>query len=166
MSDWDAVVQAWRDVVGRPGRDAVIPGPAAAEAIAAAEARLGITMPVTLRSLYSIADGLPDLGLDMYGVRGCAELAWFRDAEPEFIAIWEEIDEEGYLAEIIELMRAGLAVSKGGDEYRLFFAPASATGGDGWELYQQSNGSNAVTGLQSLTKHLFGMVNVYFSPQA
>jgi cell wall assembly regulator SMI1 len=78
---WDAVIGAWRQALGT-NDDAAMAGPDTREAIAAVEGRLGITLPAELRDLYSMADGLPDLRGDMYGVRGCAELVWFRDAEP------------------------------------------------------------------------------------
>jgi cell wall assembly regulator SMI1 len=154
---WDAVIRAWREALGTKD-DAAIAGPATCEAIAAVEGRLGIALPAELRDLYSMADGLPALHGDMYGVRSCAELVWFRDAEPELIAIWEEINSDGgFLTEYLELMRAGLAVSKGGDEYRLFFVPTSPTNSasrDDWQLYRQSNDGDGVTPQGSLIEHL------------
>jgi hypothetical protein len=70
------------------------------------------------------------------------------------------------LTEDLELMRAGLAVSKGGDEYRLFFVPTSSTNSasrDDWQLYRQSNGGDGVTPQGSLIEHLLYMIKLYYN---
>jgi cell wall assembly regulator SMI1 len=162
-SEWDELIRVWHAVLARTS-GADVPPPASAEEIRAAESRLGVTLPADLTDLYSRADGLPALGGDVYGVRGCAELMWFRDAEAQLIEIWADIDkDDGYLAPYLDLMRAGLAISKDGDEYRLLFVPS--TGGDagGWQLYQQSNGGDGVVAKPgSIAGRLLEMVNLYF----
>jgi cell wall assembly regulator SMI1 len=167
---WDTVVGVWREALARSGSAEVIPDPATPDAVSAAEGRLGITMPAVLREFYSVADGLPVLGGDVYGVRGCAELAWFRDTEAELVEIWDEINRDGgYLTGDLDLLRAGLAVSKAGDEYRLLLVPTQsreAASADEWQLYQQSNDGNGVTPSDSLIEDLLHMVGRYYGVQA
>jgi cell wall assembly regulator SMI1 len=163
---WDAVVRVWREALVRAGREEAIPAPATMEAARRAETRLGVRLPSVLLDLYSVADGLPTLGGDVYGVRGCAELMWFREAEAELVAIWDEINRDGgYLTDDLALMRKGLAVSKDGDEYRLLLVPTEriniANPGD-WRLYRHSNGGSGVTVCESLVETLLDIVGLYF----
>jgi len=159
---WADVVDTWRHVVAATTHVS-IPGPATSRAVSDAETRLGIAMPKVLSDLYSVADGLPSLGGDVYGVRGSAELAWFRDAEADLIEIWDEINRDGgFLSDGLELMRTGLAVSKDGDEYRLLLVP-TGTDADDWQLYRHSNGGDPVTPYPSLSANLLDMARAYCS---
>lgn len=73
-----------------------IPEPATVEAIRDAETRSGITIPTILRQLYLVADGLPCLGGNVFGIRNCSELAWFPQVEAELIDIWDGINQDGF----------------------------------------------------------------------
>lgn len=46
---WDTLLRGWRDELMRRGEPQTVPAPAAAEAVRAAQDRLGTTLPAELR---------------------------------------------------------------------------------------------------------------------
>lgn len=69
--------------------------PAAAQEIAATEARLGMTLPPSVREFYLASNGFP-IGVFVSGVRPVGELGWFRDLEPDWYGTWRSLDPEGH----------------------------------------------------------------------
>ncbi|MFE0187424.1 SMI1/KNR4 family protein [Streptomyces sp. NPDC059008] len=58
-------------------------GPAGADEVAAAEARLGRTLPPSLREFLLTTDGWRDAGTFIYRLAGAAELAWLADTDDD-----------------------------------------------------------------------------------
>ena len=65
---------------------------ASEEAVAALEARLGTALPASYRAFLAASDGFLQVAMDGEDgkIWGCAEVGWFRDQEPEWLAAWED----------------------------------------------------------------------------
>ncbi|OLZ68866.1 hypothetical protein AV521_18840 [Streptomyces sp. IMTB 2501] len=120
--------------------------PANEEEIAAAEARLGRTLPPSLREFLAVTNGWRDAGCFIYRLAGTAELEWLADSDRSYlIEIYDELtegdaesedDEEG--ADVIneaEVLRRSLLVSLDGDAADVFLDPGEVNERGEWTAY-------------------------------
>lgn len=63
---------------------------ASEDEIAAAEKRLGVTLPLEYRAFLETTNGFGPVGLSIRRLRSAAELKWLRDEDPELVEIWAE----------------------------------------------------------------------------
>lgn len=74
--------------------------PATEEMITAAETRLGVRLPPSYRAFLAVSDGIEAVEIDdelgsapwAPGFLGTADLAWYRDVNPEMVEIWSASD--------------------------------------------------------------------------
>jgi len=87
--------------------------PASADEIAAAEARLGCSLPPSLREFLGVTNGWRDAGPFIYRLAGTAELGWLRDLDPLWIEAYGTAADEGLDAEegVTPLFERALQVS-------------------------------------------------------
>jgi hypothetical protein len=64
--------------------------PATDAQIAAAEARLGMRLPPSYRAFLATSNGYGPIATSVYRLRPVEEIEWFREGEPETVAIWLE----------------------------------------------------------------------------
>ncbi len=110
LREWDGLLlrvsEGERDEIARPVREAgtVLRGPADESAVVELEARLGVALPPSYRSFLLRSDGAwaqpgwglvgsyhpPDTGngLAGLGLLDAAQVGWFRDREPSYVADW------------------------------------------------------------------------------
>jgi len=115
--------------------------PAAEEEIAAAEARLGVSLPPSLREFLAVTNGWRDAGNFIYRLASTAELGWLRDLDPGWIdafgaamdgALDEDDDEyEG----VTPMLRRALQLSLDGDCAVMFLDPGDVDAGGEWAGY-------------------------------
>ncbi len=67
--------------------------PATPSEIAAVEERLGIALPPSYRAFLSVTNGWRMTTTFIKRVRPVGEVAWYRDVEPELLAIWLEAEQ-------------------------------------------------------------------------
>jgi hypothetical protein len=111
--------------------------PASADEIAAAEARLGCSLPPSLREFLEVTNGWRDCGHFIYRLAGTAELGWLRDIEPTWIDFYGAAADEGLDEEegVTVLFERALQVSLEGDVAVMFLDPGDV-GPDGeWAAY-------------------------------
>ncbi|SMD25828.1 SMI1 / KNR4 family (SUKH-1) [Kibdelosporangium aridum] len=68
--------------------------PASEEAVAAAEARLGYTLPPSYREFLLTTDGWRNAGMFVWRMRDTSNLGWLRDIEPFWEESWEDADDD------------------------------------------------------------------------
>lgn len=93
--------------------------PAGEQAVAAAEDRLGITLPPSLRSFLLATDGWTGVGGWVTEVFGCADLKWFREdgTGADLIEIFGEEGEDG--EDVMRLFERSLLIAAGEDVWLL-----------------------------------------------
>ncbi len=106
--------------------------PASEEAVAAAEARLGLPLPPSYRDFLLTTDGWRDAGSFVWRMRDTATLGWLRDIEPYWEG-WEELSEEEP-AESNKFSR-GLLISLEADAGILFLDPGDVDESGEWAAY-------------------------------
>ncbi|MES4906951.1 MULTISPECIES: SMI1/KNR4 family protein [unclassified Streptomyces] len=120
--------------------------PAGEEEIAAAEARLGCTLPPSLREFLAVTNGWRDAGCFIYRLAGTAELEWLADSDRSYlIEIYDELaegdaesEEEEEDADMIheaEVLRRSLLVSLDGDAADIFLDPGEVNERGEWTAY-------------------------------
>ncbi|MEU1791200.1 SMI1/KNR4 family protein [Streptomyces sparsogenes] len=124
--------------------------PASEEEIAAAEARLGRTLPPSLREFLAVTNGWRDAGCFIYRLAGTAELEWLADTDRSYlIEIYDELaeddteddtdgEEEEENADVIneaEVLRRSLLVSLEGDAADVFLDPEDVNERGEWTAY-------------------------------
>ncbi|MBM9508669.1 SMI1/KNR4 family protein [Actinacidiphila acididurans] len=114
-------------------------GPAGEQTIAAAEQRLGIRFPPSLRAFLSVTDGWQGLGAWVAGVSPCAGIDWMRNIEDgmDLINLYAAANEgdDGGPEELLTLFRRALLIA-GGEEDFWLLDPAQP-GPDGeWTAYE------------------------------
>ncbi|MGY0062236.1 SMI1/KNR4 family protein [Streptomyces sp. LZ34] len=130
--------------------------PASEEEIAAAEARLGRTLPASLREFLAVTNGWRDAGCFIYRLAGTAELEWLADSDRSYlIEIYDELaeddaeseeEEEGEEEEEEEeedqdvideakVLRRSLLISLDGDAADIFLDPGDVNEHGEWTAY-------------------------------
>ncbi|MER7794181.1 SMI1/KNR4 family protein [Streptomyces sp. NPDC097640] len=119
--------------------------PASEEEIAAAEARLGCTLPVSLREFLAVTNGWRDAGCFIYRLAGTAELQWLADSDRDYlIEIYDELtedegeEEEDEDSDVINegaVLRRSLLVSLDGDAADIFLDPGDVNERGEWTAY-------------------------------
>jgi hypothetical protein len=132
VSEWR---EFFRESAARLAPEAVEVGsPATAEAIAAAEARLGVRLPPGYRNFLLVTDGWSDVvHHKVEELLGVAGIGWLPEVEPElWDAWWPEVldDEEGAL-----LKRCLLVSGNGNGDSWLLSADDVAENGE-WTAYE------------------------------
>jgi SMI1 / KNR4 family (SUKH-1) len=115
--------------------------PATEEEITAAEARLGVSFPPSLREFLAVTNGWRDAGGFIYRLAGPAELGWLRDMDSFWIdsigAAFDtardedEPDDESATA----LLRRALQLSTDGDCAVMFLDPRDVNAEGEWAGY-------------------------------
>ncbi|MTD53464.1 SMI1/KNR4 family protein [Amycolatopsis pithecellobii] len=111
--------------------------PADEQTIAAAEQRLGIRFPPSLRVFLTVTDGWQGLGGWVHEISPCAELDWLRNTGTgeELIDIYAEVEqEEGEPSELLALFRRALVIAGGEDLWLL--DPAEIQPDGEWTAYE------------------------------
>jgi hypothetical protein len=117
--------------------------PASAEEIAAAQARLGCSLPPSLRSFLEVTNGWRDTGHFIGRLAGTAELGWLRDVDPLWIDSYGASFDEGAEEDcsVTPLLQRALQVSVEGDSAVMFLDPADVDANDEWAGYRLSSWS-------------------------
>ena len=102
--------------------------PAAEEAVATAEQRLGVQFPPSYRSFLLTTDGWDDAGCWVDLVYSCADICWLRDTDEghEFIDIYGALDVRN--DEYVAVFQRALKVTNGED---FWFLDPTENGPDG-----------------------------------
>ncbi|MFJ9644021.1 SMI1/KNR4 family protein [Streptomyces sp. NPDC004244] len=112
--------------------------PATAEAVAATEARLGRTLPPSLREFLLTSDGWRNAGVFIHRLAGAAELAWLADTDegPGWIEAYRdtEFHEEDEEPEGRIIARS-LRLSLDADAAVVFLDPEDVDGHGEWAAY-------------------------------
>lgn len=114
--------------------------PAAREEIAAAETRLGVSLPPSLREFLAVSNGWRNAGTSVYRLAGTAELGWLRDMDDSgwidsFGAAFDEGLDEGCEGAVTPLLRRALQVSLDGDMAVMFLDPDDVDSDGEWAGY-------------------------------
>lgn len=115
--------------------------PATEEEIAAAEARLGVSLPPSLRAFLAVTNGWRDAGNFIYQLASTAELGWLRDLDPGWIdgfgaAMDEGLDEDDDEYEgVTPTLRRALQLSLDGDVAVMFLDPGDVDADGEWAGY-------------------------------
>jgi hypothetical protein len=111
--------------------------PATAEEIAAAEARLGVSLPPSLREFLAVTNGWRDAGEFVYRLAGTAEIGWLRDLDQGWIDDWGGAFDEGQDEQSAEtaLLRRALQVSLDADASVMFLDPDEVDADGEWAGY-------------------------------
>jgi hypothetical protein len=114
--------------------------PASEEEIAAAEARLGVSFPPSLREFLAVTNGWRDAGNFIYQLAGTAELGWLRDLDPGWIdsfgaAMDEGLDEDDEYEGVTPMLRRALQLSLDGDAAVMFLDPGDVDADGEWAGY-------------------------------
>lgn len=118
-------------------------GPAAPDAIAGLERRLGSALPPSLRGFLEVTDGWRNAGDFIYRLGGTAEIGFLRDMDSMWIDAYGRPfdDDDEYSAEIGRMMRRSVQISLAGDASVLFLDPGDV-GPDGeWAAYRLASWS-------------------------
>jgi hypothetical protein len=106
-------------------------GPASAEEISAAEARLGVSLPPSLREFLAVTNGWRDAGEFIYRLAGAAEVGWLRDMDSFWISDLQIFEESGEN----DMLRRALQVSLEGDCAVMFLDPGDVDADGEWAGY-------------------------------
>ncbi|WP_067477878.1 SMI1/KNR4 family protein [Actinomadura hibisca] len=108
--------------------------PAAPEAVAAAEARLGVVLPPSYREFLLTTDGWRDAGMFVWRMRDTGNLAWLRDVEP-YWEEWEDLGYENATPSGENRFTRGLMISLETDAGVLFLDPGDVDDQGEWAAY-------------------------------
>ncbi|XVQ15164.1 SMI1/KNR4 family protein [Spirillospora sp. CA-255316] len=130
--------------------------PAEPEAIAAAEARLGLALPASFREFLLVTDGWRYAGTFIWRLGGASEIGWMRDMAAHWIGACAEYFEALGTPNILE---RALQVSLDGDAAVLFLDPGDV-GPDGeWAAYFHASwtgdGPRRHPSFHALMRHLY-----------
>jgi hypothetical protein len=120
-------VADWRSLLARLEIESLEPG-ASDEELAAAEERLGVSLPPDFRACLHAANGFGPVDDHVRRVRGADELRWLRDEDPELVRIWSEASGDDSLART-------LVVSDEEDGARVLLNPTVISDDGEWEAW-------------------------------
>ncbi|MBG0825744.1 SMI1/KNR4 family protein [Planomonospora sp. ID91781] len=113
--------------------------PASAEQVAEAEARLGCTLPPSLREFLLTTDGWRNAGNFVWLLRGADDIGWLRDLDSPWAAdcadIGDEDDDEDEEDDAV-ILRRSLQISLEADAGVLFLDPADVDEHGEWAAYE------------------------------
>ncbi|MET9532527.1 MULTISPECIES: SMI1/KNR4 family protein [unclassified Streptomyces] len=108
------------DLLEREGRVDVWLGeaPAREEALVAAEERLGVRFPPSLRGFFLASDGWTPLDAWVDGIHPCGRVSWMRDGDAgsSVIEVYDSIADN---EDIVQLFRRSLEIARGEDFWLL-----------------------------------------------
>lgn len=117
----------WSSLLDRLDLEWIEPS-ASEEELAAAEERLGVSLPPDFRACLRAANGFGPIDDHVRRVRGAGELRWLRDEDPELVRIWSEASGDDSLART-------LVVSDEEDGARALLNPAVVSADGEWEAW-------------------------------
>jgi cell wall assembly regulator SMI1 len=148
--DWGPFLERWSEewiTAHDPERDAPLAeevlkdrwlgfGPASDDEIAAAQTRLGCSLPPSLREFLRVTNGWRDAGPFIYRLAGTKELAWLRDSDEVsgWIDAYSDLAEEGEPDEG-EILARSLRLSLEGDAAVLVLDPEDVDDNGEWAAY-------------------------------
>ncbi|MDA0564994.1 SMI1/KNR4 family protein [Streptomonospora sp. S1-112] len=151
--EWRAYLLMYGDIYLRTANEYRLPGiteeqrrtrwlgraPATEEAVAAAEERLGVRLPPSLRAFLKASDGWPAVDGWTEAVCSCAELAWMRESEGSdyIVDMYRDLGEAD---EYVALFERALEVAYGEDLWLLDPARVNADGEWGAVLFEVKYG--------------------------
>ncbi|QKW32862.1 SMI1/KNR4 family protein [Actinomadura sp. NAK00032] len=106
--------------------------PAAEQAVAAAEARIGVRLPPAYREFLLTTDGWRDAGMFVWRMRDTSDIGWLRDLEPYWDDGWAELCEDEREGTCLS---RGLLISREADAGILFLDPGSVDDSGEWAAY-------------------------------
>ncbi|MEV6138967.1 SMI1/KNR4 family protein [Nocardia sp. NPDC051990] len=108
--------------------------PATLAAVAAAEARIGRSLPPSYRDFLLTTDGWRETGGFVWRMRDTSNLGWLRDIEPHW-EWWNDLDEPDPDASDDNPFRRGLLISLEADSGILFLDPGDVDDTGEWAAY-------------------------------
>jgi hypothetical protein len=140
--------------------------PAAPEDVAAAEARLGCTLPPSLRDFLLVTNGWRQTNGFIDELAGTSELAWLRDTSD---AHW--IEAYGSNVDDVEtgaLLARSLRVSLSGDATVVFLDPEDRDAGGEWAAYELASwsgvGPECAGSFRALMERQYASFHALFKP--
>jgi hypothetical protein len=112
--------------------------PAAPDAIAAAETRLGVRLPPSYRDFLLTTDGWRDAGVFVSQMRDTSSVGWLADIESFWAEGWDEFyapDDDEDDPEARNPFSRGLMISLEADAGVLFLDPEDVDGAGEWAAY-------------------------------
>jgi hypothetical protein len=146
----------------REGRGQVPPWPvrpgATQAQLAAADQRLGMSLPPSYRQFLALSDGWAATGHFVASLRPVEQIGWFRDLERDWYETWREVDIDGVWSEGDDdgwpLMARALLVSGPGED-ALLLDPARIDPQTGeWHCCTLSNATTGAGGGESFGQGL------------
>ncbi|MBE1535986.1 SMI1/KNR4 family protein [Actinomadura algeriensis] len=128
--------------------------PASPDEIATLEARLGLTLPPSLRGFLETTNGWRDAGHFIHRLGGTSDIGFLRDMRPTLIEAYDEVygDEPEMENDVSPLLRRSVKISLDGDSCDLFLDPEDADSHGEWAAYKLASWS----GMGPVRQHSFG----------
>ena len=114
--------------------------PAGADALRAAEERLGVSLPPSYRNFLLVSDGWRDIDPELCELLKIDEIGWFSDIDPDLLSSWSEAGVE----DVVEQVEAGLLGSGETDCAVYWLLDPTKIGPDGeWTAYEWATGDGS-----------------------
>ncbi|MFI7671975.1 SMI1/KNR4 family protein [Nocardia sp. NPDC049526] len=110
--------------------------PATEDAVAAAEVRIGRTLPPSYREFLLTTDGWRHAGNFVGRMRDTSDIGWLRDIEPFWEADWKDLCYEDPAPENGNPLGRGLLISREADAGILFLDPGDVDAAGEWAAYK------------------------------
>jgi hypothetical protein len=107
--------------------------PATEQAVAAAEARIGMRLPPSYREFLLTTDGWRDAGIFVWRMRDTSDIGWLRDLAPHWDDSWAELCEDDQREGTC--LSRGLLISREADAGILFLDPGDVDASGEWAAY-------------------------------
>ncbi|TDD81459.1 SMI1/KNR4 family protein [Actinomadura rubrisoli] len=154
--DWTPFLKRWSEewITSHDGEENPLPdaevvaegwlgfAPAAPAEIAAAEERLGLRLPPSLREFLLVTNGWRDAGCFIYRLAGAAEIGFMRDLDSTWIdAYGRPFGDQRYEDTDGPLLNRAVQISLAGDASVLFLDPENVDEHGEWAAYELASWS-------------------------